>query len=163
MSHITAIYPGTFDPITLGHVNMIERTARLFSRVIVGVAYAYHKKTLFSFEQRREMAEKSCANFHNVQVLGFEGLLTEFAQKQNAQVVVRGLRSGTDWDYEWQLAGMNKSLSPNIETIFLSPDAQYQYISSTLVREIAHIEGSVRVKDFVPACVKNALHDKLGR
>lgn len=163
MSHIVAIYPGTFDPMTLGHVNMIERAAKLFSSVIVGVAFAHHKKTLFDFEQRRAMAEKSCANFPNVQVLGFDGLLTQFALQNNASVLVRGLRSGTDWDYEWQLAGMNKALNPALETIFLAPDAKYQYISSTLVREIAQIEGSARVADFVPQPVLTGLREKLGR
>lgn len=163
MAETVAIYPGTFDPMTLGHVNMIGRAARLFSRVIVGVAFAHHKKTLFDFEQRRVMAQIACADFDNVQVVGFDGLLTELARNQQAQVIVRGVRSGTDWDYEWQLAGMNKSLNPDIETVFLAPDAAYQYISSTLVREIAQLQGAARVADFVPAHIVQALKEKLGQ
>ncbi|WP_042425924.1 pantetheine-phosphate adenylyltransferase [Comamonas granuli] len=156
-----AVYPGTFDPITLGHEDLLRRTARLFDRVIVAVAMAHHKKTLFSLDERMDMARAALADCPQVQVLPFDGLVTTFAAGQGAVAMVRGLRSGTDFDYEFQLAGMNHALMPQVETVFLTPDARYQSISSTLVREIATLGGDVA--QFVSPVVHGRLMAKLGR
>lgn len=156
-----AVYPGTFDPITLGHEDLLRRTARLFDRVIVAVAMAHHKKTLFSLDERMDMARAALGDCAQVQVLPFDGLVTTFAAAQGAVAMVRGLRSGTDFDYEFQLAGMNHALMPQVETVFLTPDARYQSISSTLVREIATLGGDVA--QFVSPVVHAQLMRKLGR
>lgn len=156
-----AVYPGTFDPITLGHEDLLRRTARLFDRVIVAVAMAHHKKTLFSLDERMDMARAALGDCPQVQVLPFDGLVTTFAAAQGAVAMVRGLRSGTDFDYEFQLAGMNHALMPQVETVFLTPDARYQSISSTLVREIATLGGDVA--QFVSPVVHARLMAKLGR
>ena len=143
MAHVLAVYPGTFDPITLGHEDLVRRAARLFDRVIVAVAIAHHKKTLFSLDERMEMARQALADCPQVQVESFEGLVTEFTAARGGTAMVRGLRSGTDFDYEFQLAGMNRALVPGVETVFLTPASQYQFISSTLVREINMLGGAV--------------------
>ena len=143
MAQITAVYPGTFDPITLGHEDLLRRAARMFDRVIVAVAIAHHKKTMFSLDERMDMAREALADCPQVQVEPFEGLVTEFTAARGGTAMVRGLRSGTDFDYETQLAGMNRALMPRIETVFLTPSSQYQFISSTLVREIATLGGDV--------------------
>ena len=143
MAQITAVYPGTFDPITLGHEDLLRRAARMFDRVIVAVAIAHHKKTMFSLDERMDMAREALADCPQVQVEPFEGLVTEFTAARGGTAMVRGLRSGTDFDYEFQLAGMNRALVPQIETVFLTPASQYQFISSTLVREIAQLGGDV--------------------
>jgi len=140
---VIAVYPGTFDPITLGHQDIIRRAARLFGTVIVAVASAHHKKTMFTLDERLDTVREVFAPLTNVQVESFTGLVRDFAVGCGAQVMVRGVRSVTDFDYETQLAGMNRALAADVETIFLTPDARYQYISSTLVREIATLKGDV--------------------
>ncbi|MDD2610123.1 MAG: pantetheine-phosphate adenylyltransferase [Giesbergeria sp.] len=156
---ILAIYPGTFDPMTLGHEDMLHRAARMFGRITVAVAIAHHKKTLFTLEERLDMVRQAMQNYPHVQVEPFEGLVTEFAAARGAQVMVRGLRSGTDFDYEFQLAGMNRALRPEIESVFLTPSTPYQHISSTLVREIAMLRGDTA--QFVSAGVQQRLSEKL--
>ena len=159
--HVVAVYPGTFDPITLGHEDMIRRASAMFGTVVVGVAMAHHKKTLFSLDERMEMARAALHDCPQVQVVPFEGLVTEFAAAHGAKAMLRGLRSGTDFDYEFQLAGMNRALAPQIETVFLTPCSQHQFISSTLVREIATLGGDVA--QFVSPVVHEGLLHKLGR
>lgn len=161
MAQITAVYPGTFDPITLGHEDLLRRAARMFDRVIVAVAIAHHKKTLFSLDERMDMAREALADCPQVQVEPFEGLVTEFTAGHGGTAMVRGLRSGTDFDYEFQLAGMNRALVPRIETVFLTPASQYQFISSTLVREIATLGGDVA--QFVSPAVLRRLRAKLAK
>jgi len=161
MPSVTAVFPGTFDPITLGHEDMVRRACRLFDRVLVAVAMAHHKKTLFTLDERLALVRDALADQPNVAVLPFDGLVTEFAVAQGAQVMVRGLRSGTDFDYELQLAGMNRHLRPEVDTVFLTPDARWQSISSTLVREIATLGG--RIDALVGAAVRPRLLAKVGR
>jgi len=155
----TAVYPGTFDPLTLGHENLLLRCTALFDRVIVAVAVAHHKKTWFTLEERLAMVQEALAAHPKIQVLPFEGLVTRFAAEQGACAMVRGLRSGTDFDYEYQLTDMNRALAPEVETLFLTPDSRYQSISSTLVREIAKLGGSAG--QFVSPPVWRRLQDKL--
>ena len=144
MSHpVIAVYPGTFDPITLGHQDLIRRAARLFDTVIVAVAVAHHKKTLFSLDERLETVLEVVEPFANVRVESFTGLVRDFAVGHGARAMLRGVRSVTDFDFENQLAGMNRALAPDVDTVFLTPDSRYQYISSTLVREIATLKGDV--------------------
>jgi pantetheine-phosphate adenylyltransferase len=157
--HLTAVFPGTFDPITLGHEDMVRRAARMFERVILAVAAGHHKKTMFSVQERLDMARTALNELACVEVLEFHGLLRDFVQANAAQVMVRGLRSVTDFDYEMQLAGMNRSLMPDVETVFLTPGNQYQYVSSTLVREIATLGGEV--DRFVSPLVHQRLFEKL--
>ncbi|MGB7421339.1 MAG: pantetheine-phosphate adenylyltransferase [Comamonas sp.] len=161
MSATIAVFPGTFDPITLGHEDMLRRACALFGTVIVAVAMAHHKKTLFTLDERLQLARAALAGLANVRVVPFDGLVTEFAVAQGAQVMVRGLRSGTDFDYELQLAGMNRHLRPEVDTVFLTPDARWQSISSTLVREIAVLGG--KVDALVSAAVLPRLLAKVGR
>ena len=140
-SSTIALYPGTFDPMTLGHQDIIRRASALFGKVIVAVAQAHHKKTLFTLEERLASVSEVVQPLGNIQVLPFSGLVTEFALLHGATVMVRGVRSVTDFDFESQLAGMNRALAPELDTVFLTPDARYQHISSTLVREIAMLQG----------------------
>jgi pantetheine-phosphate adenylyltransferase len=133
---ITAIYPGTFDPITLGHEDIVRRSLRLFDKVVIGVAAAYHKKTLFTLAERMALARESFSDISAVSVEPFDGLVRDFARAQKASVMVRGVRGVTDFDYEIQLAGMNRNLMPEVETVFLTPSPEYQFISSTFVRDI---------------------------
>ena len=155
---VIAVFPGTFDPITLGHQDLIGRSARLFSTVIVAVAAAHHKKTMFTLDERLETVRAVFADQANVRVEPFSGLVRDFAVAQAASVMVRGVRSVTDFDYETQLAGMNRALAPDVDTLFLTPDARYQFISSTLVREIATLGGDVR--QFVAPQVFERLTNK---
>lgn len=152
-----AIFPGTFDPITLGHQDLIARAANVFSKVIVAVAENAVKNPVFTFSQRVTMAKNAMQNNKNVQVLGFSNLLIDFSKEHNANVIIRGVRIAADFEYELQLANMNRSLSKNIETIFFTPTEQYAYISSTLVKEIANLGGDV--SSFVNPDVVNALQD----
>ena len=161
MAQITAVYPGTFDPITLGHEDLLRRAARMFDRVIVAVAIAHHKKTMFSLDERMDMAREALADCPQVTVEPFEGLVTEFTAARGGTAMVRGLRSGTDFDYEFQLAGMNRALVPQIETVFLTPASQYQFISSTLVREIALLGGDVA--QFVSPAVLRRLQARVAK
>ncbi len=158
-SPVIAVFPGTFDPITLGHQDLIRRSARLFGTVIVAVAAAHHKKTLFTLDERLAMVRDVFAPLDNVQVESFTGLVRDFAVAHGARAMVRGVRSVTDFDYEAQLAGMNKALAPEVETVILTPDSRYQFISSTLVREIATLKGDVTT--FVAPGVHARLMDKL--
>jgi pantetheine-phosphate adenylyltransferase len=159
--NVLAIYPGTFDPITLGHEDMVRRATQLFDRVIVAVAIAHHKKTLFSLDERMDMAREALRDCPQVSVEPFEGLVTAFTAARGGTAMLRGLRSGTDFDYEFQLAGMNRALVPHIETVFLAPSSHHQFISSTLVREIATLGGDVA--QFVSPVVHERLMRKLKR
>ena len=143
MSHVIALYPGTFDPITLGHEDIVRRAAAMFDEVVIAVARAHHKKTMFSLDQRVDMTRQALADCPNVRVETFEGLVIEFAQAIGARTMVRGIRSMTDFDYEFQLAGMNRRLAPEIDSVFLNTLDVHQCISSTLVREIATLGGDV--------------------
>ncbi len=156
---VIAVYPGTFDPITLGHQNLIERASRLFGTVVVAVAAAHHKKTMFTLAERLEMVQEVAHPLGNVRVESFTGLVRDFSVAQGAGVMVRGVRSVTDFDFETQLAGMNRALAPDLDTVFLTPDARYQFISSTLVREIATLQGNV--SQFVAPTVLGRLLAKL--
>lgn len=156
---VIAVYPGTFDPITLGHEDMLRRAAQLFDQVIVAVAAGHHKKTLFSLEERIEMAREATQAYPGVQIESFSGLIRDFVVARGAKVMVRGVRGVTDFDYELQLAGMNRSLMPDVETVFMPPNEKYQFISSTLVREIATLGGEV--DKFVSAGVFDRLMDKV--
>ncbi|TAK72754.1 MAG: pantetheine-phosphate adenylyltransferase [Gammaproteobacteria bacterium] len=157
MKH-TAVYAGTFDPITYGHVDLIERAAHIFDHVIVAIAINQNKKPLFTLEERIDLAAQILSKYSNVQVSGFDGLLLDFAKQHGANVLLRGLRAVADFDYEFQLASMNRFLNHEIETMFLMPAEKYMYISSSLVREIARLKGDVT--GFVPSAVVQALHDK---
>ena len=139
----TAVYSGTFDPITLGHQDVISRGAAMFGTLIVGVAVAHHKKTLFSLQERIDSAQAALKDIANIKVLPFDGLIMDFCAQQNASVVVRGVRNVSDFDYEAQMAAMNRKLRPQVETVFLLPTADLQCISSTLVREISKLGGDV--------------------
>ena len=139
----TAVYSGTFDPFTLGHADVLQRAAGLFDRVIVAVATAHHKKTLFTPDQRARQGRQGCSEWPNIDVQPFDGLIVDFCRTQRATVIVRGIRNLTDFDYESQMAAMNRKLEPGIETVFLLPDADVQCISSTLVREISKLGGDV--------------------
>ena len=154
-----AVYPGTFDPLTLGHEDIVRRAANLFDEVIVAVAGSTNKRTLFSFEERVSLAQSVFKQSSNIKVVGFSGLLMQFVQAQGAQMVIRGLRAASDFEYEFQLAGMNRKLFPQLETIFLTPSEQYMFVSSTLVREVATLDGDVHqfVSPLVNAAIKNKL------
>lgn len=156
---LTAIYPGTFDPITNGHSDLIGRAARLFDRVIVAVAASPRKAPLFSLNERVELARAVLVGLNNVEVSGFDRLLADYAGQCGAQVVLRGLRAVSDFEYEFQLAGMNRRLAPQLETLFLTPADNYAYISASLVKEIAGLGGNV--SEFVHERVKTALYNRL--
>ena len=152
---VIAVYPGTFDPMTLGHEDVVRRAAQLFDVVIVAVAAGHHKKALFSLEERLDMVRDSVRPYPQVQVESFSGLVRDFVVARGAKAMVRGLRAVTDFDYEFQLAGMNRSLMPEVETVFLTPGDKYQFISSTFVREIATLGGEVDkfVSPYVHCCL----------
>ncbi len=154
-----AVYPGTFDPITNGHIDLIERAARRFSTVIVAIHSSGSKQPAFSWEERIELARTVLAGQDNVVVEGFEGLLVNFVRLHNAGIILRGLRAVSDFEYEFQLASMNRQLAPEIETLFLTPDDHYAYVSSSLVREIARLGGDVTpfVHETVVAALKRRL------
>lgn len=151
-----AVYSGTFDPITLGHLDLVQRAAGLFDQLIIAVAIAHHKKTLFSLDARVSMAQAAAKSIANVTVLRFDGLIMDFCKTHNANAVVRGIRNLTDFDYEAQMAAMNRKLAPQVETVFLLPDAALACISSTLVREISKLGGDV--SQMVSPAVAAALH-----
>jgi pantetheine-phosphate adenylyltransferase len=160
MTHpVIAVYPGTFDPMTLGHEDVIRRATGLFDKVIVAVAAGHHKKAMFSLDERIDMAREALKHIPQVEIESFSGLVRDFVVSRGAKAMVRGLRAVTDFDYEFQLAGMNRSLMPNVETVFLTPSDKYQFISSTFVREIAVLGGEV--DKFVSASVQQRLLDKV--
>lgn len=154
----TVIYPGTFDPVTNGHVDLTERAASLFDRVVVAIAHSEKKTPLFPLEQRVELCRIALAHLDNVEVVGFSNLLTEFAKSQGARCVLRGLRAVADFEYEFQLANMNRAMWPEFESIFLTPSEHLSYISSSLVREIAALHGDIT--PFVPPAVAAALQGR---
>jgi pantetheine-phosphate adenylyltransferase len=140
---VIAVYPGTFDPMTLGHEDVVRRATQLFGRVIVAVAAGHHKKTMFSLDERMSMVRDAVKDYPQVEVASFSGLMRDFVVARGGKAMVRGLRAVTDFDYEFQLAGMNRTLMPDVETVFLTPSDKYQFISSTFVREIATLGGEV--------------------
>lgn len=154
---IRVVYPGTFDPITRGHEDVVRRAAGLFGEVIIAVA-ASRSATLFSLDERVEMAREIFRDVPNVRVEGFDSLLMDFVRKQQARVVIRGLRAVSDFEYEFQMAGMNRSLHPDVETVFLTPAEQYTFISASMVREVARFGGDV--SKFVSPSVAARLQDK---
>ncbi len=155
---ITAVYPGTFDPITTGHADLIKRAARFYGRVIIAVADNRNKQSLFSLAERIALAQTVLAEFENVEVMGFDTLLVDFVRSVGGSVLLRGLRAVSDFEYEFQLASMNRKLAPEIETMFMTPSEQYAFISSSLVREISALGGDV--SEFVHPSVVAALQAK---
>ena len=152
------IYPGTFDPITNGHIDLVERAACLFDHVIIAVADSKKKQPLFNLDERVDLARKVLQHIDNIEVCGFSGLLAHFVKEKQAQATVRGLRAVSDFEYEFQLANMNRALYPKMESVFLTPSEHFSYVSSTLVREIASLQGDV--SNFVPKTVEEALKNK---
>ena len=151
----TIVYPGTFDPITNGHIDLVERSAKLFDKVVIGIAASQRKGPLFTVEERIELASEALQHIPNVEISGFDYLLVNFVKDCKADAVMRGLRAVSDFEYEFQLANMNRALAPDIESIFLTPAERFSYISSSLVREISSLDGDV--SNFVPPNVANAL------
>jgi len=160
MNARVAVYPGTFDPLTRGHEDLVRRASKLFDRVVVGIAESRSKKPFFSLDERVEIAREALRPYPNVDVRGFDGLLMEFVRSESAGVILRGLRAVSDFEYEFQMAGMNRVLYPDVETVFLTPGEQYMFISATMVREIASLGGDV--SKFVQPLVGARLADKFG-
>jgi pantetheine-phosphate adenylyltransferase len=154
-----AVYAGTFDPLTLGHEDLVRRAARLFNEVVVAVADSRNKRPLFALPERVVMAQEAFKEYDNVKVAGFSGLLSDFLKDNDANVILRGLRAISDFDFEFQMAGMNRKLHPEVETLFLTPSDQYMFISSTIVREIATLGGNVA--QFVSPHVLSALQQQV--
>ena len=154
-----AVYPGTFDPMTMGHVDLVKRASKLFDLVIIAIASSDSKKPMFSLEERIEIGNKIFAEDPKVEVVGFSGLLVNFAKDNDANILIRGLRVVADFEYEFQLANMNRAMSPDIESVFLTPKEEYSYISSSLVKEIATMGGDVT--RFVDAVTLEALNQKI--
>jgi pantetheine-phosphate adenylyltransferase len=158
---LTAVYPGTFDPMTLGHEDLMRRASNLFDRLILAVAAGHHKRTMFSIAERLAMAAEVAAPYANVEVVPFRGLLRDFVVDSGGQVVVRGLRAVSDFEYEFQMAGMNRQLMPEVETVFMTPSDQFQFVSATFVREIASLGGDV--SKFVAPSVLKRLRDRVAQ
>ena len=158
---IKTVYPGTFDPITRGHEDLVRRAATLFDEVVVGVADSHGKHPFFTLEERLRLAREVLKPYRNVRVEGFSGLLMDFIRGEKARVILRGLRAVSDFEYEFQMAGMNRNLHPDVETMFLTPAEQYMFISATIVREIALLGGEV--EKFVQPLVARALAAKVGK
>jgi pantetheine-phosphate adenylyltransferase len=156
-----AIYPGSFDPVTNGHLDVIERAQKLFDEVVVAVAHNDEKQPLFSLKERLDLLSETAGRFANVRIAEFQGLLVEFAKKEGAGAVIRGLRAVSDFEFEFQMALMNRKLDSAVETIFLMPKEEYTYLSSRIVKEIARLRGDVSA--FVPVCVARALSRKFSR
>jgi pantetheine-phosphate adenylyltransferase len=154
-SHRTALYPGTFDPITKGHADLVSRASRVFDKIFIAIAESSHKVPLFSLEERIALARKEVRKLRNVEVVGFSTLLVDFVHEVKAGVILRGLRAVSDFEYEFQLASMNRHLAPDVETLFMTPDERYGFISSSLVKEIARLNGDV--SEFVCPEVRKAL------
>ena len=161
VTKLTAIYPGTFDPMTLGHEDLMRRASRLFERLVVAVAAGHHKRTMFTIDERLEIAQELAAKYPNVEVIDFRGLLRDFVVNIGGKVVVRGLRAVSDFEYEFQMAGMNRHLMPDVETVFLTPSDQFQFVSGTFVREIASLAGDV--SKFVSPLVLARLQERVKR
>ena len=140
---LTAVYPGTFDPMTLGHEDLMRRASRLFDRLVLAVAAGHHKRTMFTIAERLDMAREIARPYPNIEVMAFRGLLSHFVTEVGGKVVVRGLRAVSDFEYEFQMAGMNRQLMPDVETVFMTPSDQFQFVSGTFVREIATLGGDV--------------------
>ncbi len=157
---VNAVYPGTFDPITNGHIDMVVRATKMFEKVIVAVADSTGKQPLFNLQERVELASRVLSELPGVEVIGFNTLLVDFARKHNAPVILRGLRAVSDYEYEFQLAGMNRNLAPDIETIFLTTAENYAFLSSSLVKEVARLGGDV--SRFLPQQVIAEIKKKLG-
>lgn len=157
--HKIAVYPGTFDPVTSGHEDLVRRATRIFDEIVVAVALAGHKRPFFELDERVAMAELVFADMPNVRVLGFSGLLMDFVAAQQAHIVLRGLRAVSDFEYEFQLAGMNRNLNPQIETVFMTPAEQFMFVSASMVREIAVLGGDV--SPFVHPAVLARLQQKM--
>ena len=157
----TVVYPGTFDPITNGHIDLVERAARLFDRVVVAIASSERKGPLFSLDERVELTKTVLSHLDNIEVTGFNILLTDFVTEQGSNCVLRGLRAVADFEYEFQLANMNRAIKPDFESVFLTPTEHLSYISSSLVREIASLGGNIT--PFVPSAVSDALYEKFPR
>ncbi len=153
-----AIYPGSFDPVTNGHLDVIERARKLFDEVIVAVAHNDEKEELFTLQERLDLLQETVGKIDNVRIAQFEGLLVEFAMEQKARAVIRGLRAVSDFEFEFQMALMNRKLETGVETIFLMPKEEYTYLSSRIIKEIARLGGDI--SGFVPACVAKALNRK---
>jgi pantetheine-phosphate adenylyltransferase len=153
-----AIYPGSFDPVTNGHLDVIERARKLFDEVIVAVAHNDEKEALFTLQERLDLLQETVGKIDNVRIAQFEGLLVEFAMEQKARAVIRGLRAVSDFEFEFQMALMNRKLETGVETIFLMPKEEYTYLSSRIIKEIARLGGDI--SGFVPACVAKALRRK---
>jgi pantetheine-phosphate adenylyltransferase len=158
-TRLTAVYPGTFDPMTLGHEDLMRRAGRLFERLIVAVAAGHHKRTMFTIAERIDIARELAQPYGNIEVVAFRGLLRDFVVENGGKVVVRGLRAVSDFEYEFQMAGMNRQLMPEVETLFLTPSDQYQFVSGTFVREIATLGGDV--SKFVAPSVLERLKDRV--
>jgi len=158
---VIAVYPGTFDPLTRGHEDLVRRAAGLFAKLVVGVADSRAKNPFFSFDERLQIAREVLSHYPNVEVAGFRGLLKDFVREHSARVILRGLRAVSDFEYEFQLAGMNRYLLPEVETMFLTPSDQYQFISGSIVREIATLGGDV--SKFVFPSVEKWLKDKISQ
>ena len=158
---LLAIYPGTFDPLTRGHEDLVRRASKLCDRLVVAIAAGHHKNAMFTLEERLDIAREVLSPYPNVEVSGFTGLLRDFVVARGAQVVVRGLRAVSDFEYEFQMAGMNRQLMPDVETLFLTPADQYQFISGTFVREIAMLGGDV--SKFVVPLVMERLQAKVAQ
>lgn len=159
MSSLIAVYPGTFDPMTSGHEDLMLRASQLFSTLIVAVASGHHKRTMFNLDERLDIARELARDLPNVKVIDFRGLLRDFVVGQGAKVVIRGLRAVSDFEYEFQMAGMNRQLMPEVETLFLTPSDQYQFVSGTFVREIAQLGGDV--SKFVSPLVLDRLKTRV--
>jgi pantetheine-phosphate adenylyltransferase len=158
---LTAVYPGTFDPMTLGHEDLMRRAASLFPRLILAVAAGHHKRTMFTIAERLEMASEIAGVHANIEVVPFRGLLRDFVVGAGAKVVVRGLRAVSDFEYEFQMAGMNRQLMPEVETVFMTPSDQFQFVSGTFVREIATLGGDV--SKFVAPSVLRRLQERVSQ
>ncbi len=156
-----AVYPGTFDPITRGHEDLVRRAARIFDQVTVAVAVSNAKKPYFTLDERVDMARQVLSDCPNVSVTAFSGLLMNFLQQQNARIILRGLRAASDFEYEFQMAGMNRSMYPDVETLFMTPNEKYMFVSATIVREIALLGGDA--DKFVHPCVTQRLRHKMAK
>jgi pantetheine-phosphate adenylyltransferase len=158
---LVAVYPGTFDPLTRGHEDLVRRASRIFDQLVVGVADSKNKRPFFSLDERLDIAKEVLSHYPNVKVAGFSGLLKTFVEEHSATVIIRGLRAVSDFEYEFQMAGMNRYQMPSVETLFLTPSDQYMFISGTIVREIALLGGDV--SKFTFPSVERWLQEKVAR